>query len=137
MTAPGLPRHVLTILAVADRERSAAFYREAFGWPARVDVPVYTELELPDGRGLGLYQREGFARNTGQAPHELPDGAISGTEVYLRCDDVEATMDRLRRAGARMLSDLAPREWGDDAAYFADPDGNVLVVARPSNDPGR
>ena len=109
MTAPGLPRHVLTILAVADRERSAAFYREAFGWPARVDVPVYTELELPDGRGLGLYQREGFALNTGQVPHELPDGAISGTEVYLRCDDVEATMDRLRRAGARMLSDLAPR----------------------------
>ena len=25
----------------------------------------------------------------------------------------------------------APRDWGDEAAYFADPDGNVLVVARP------
>ncbi len=33
-------------------------------------------------------------------------------------------------AGARELSPLAPRDWGDEAAYFADPDGNVLAVAR-------
>ena len=134
--APDLPRHVLTILAVAHRQRSVAFYREAFGWPARVDAPIYTELELPDGRGLGLYQRENFAHNTGQAPHVIPDGAISGTEVYLHCDDLEATIARLENAGARLLSAAAPREWGDEAAYYADPDGNVLVVARPLEERG-
>jgi len=37
----------------------------------------------------------------------------------------------LEAAGARLLSAAAPRDWGDEAAYFADPDGNVLVVARP------
>ncbi len=128
---PAGPRHVLTILAVGDREASLAFYRAAFDWPTRVDAPVYTELELPDGRGLGLYQREDFAHNTNQAPEVVPGGGISGTEIYLHCDDLPAAIERIRAAGARELSPLAPRDWGDEAAYFADPDGNVLVLARP------
>jgi hypothetical protein len=39
--------------------RSKAFYRAAFGWPARVKTPAYVEVEPPDGRGL--HQREGDA----------------------------------------------------------------------------
>lgn len=128
---PAGPSHILTILAVKDLGVARTFYDAAFGWPARVDVPVYVELELPDGRGLGLYQREGFAHNTGQAPLVIPDGEITGTEIYLHCDDLALTMERLKRAGARELSPRAPRDWGDEAAYYADPDGNVLVVARP------
>ena len=126
------PDHPLTILAVADLARSVAFYREAFGWPARVEVPVYVELALPDGRGLGLYAREGFAINTGQAPAAIAPGAITGTEIYLRTSDIVTAIARIQGAGARALSPLAPRPWGDDAAYFADPDGNVVVLATPS-----
>src|SRR5207244_3574714 len=33
-------------------------------------------------------------------------------------------------AGARPLSPRAPRVWGDEAAYFADPDGHVVAVSR-------
>lgn len=123
--------HVLTILAVTDLERAAAFYEAAFGWRARVRVSVYVELELDDGRGLGLYEREGFARNTGEAPAPVPEGGISGTELYFRCDDLSDAIARLERAGARVLSARAQRDWGDEAAYFADPDGNVVVVACP------
>ncbi len=129
---PTPPRHVLTILAVADLQRSRRFYQDTFGWPARVEVPVYVELALPDGRGLGLYRRENFAHNTGQEPQALPEGAIAGTEVYLHCDDLHAAVARAQRAGGRLLSAAAPREWGDDAAYLADPDGNVVVLATPS-----
>ena len=42
-------------------------------------------------------------------------------------------IERLVRAGARELSPLAVRPWGDEAAYFADPSGNVLVVARAAS----
>lgn len=125
------PHHLLTILAVADLERSLAFYTEAFGWPLRVDAPVYKELELPDGRGLGLYQREAYAKNTGLLPDVVPAGAITGTEIYLHVGDLEAAVQRLRKLGARELSPPSERPWGDRAAYFADPDGNVLVVAKP------
>lgn len=125
------PLHVLTILAVSDLERSAAFYEAAFGWPARVREKVYVEFDLPDGRGLGLYRREGFAHNTGQAPEELPPGALAGTELYFHDTALDGAIERLYSAGARLLSERALRDWGDEAAYFADPDGNVLVVARP------
>ncbi len=125
-------RHVLTILAVDDLERAAAFYDAAFGWRRQVDAPVYVELELPSGMRLGLYEREGFGRNTGRVPVRTPLGELSPTELYLHVDDLPAAISRLEAAGARPLSPLARRDWGDDAAYFADPDGNVLVVARPS-----
>lgn len=131
-TNASLARHTLTILAVSDLPRSTAFYRAAFAWPTRVDVPVYVEFELPDGRGLGLYDRAGYARNTGQAPVVVPKGEITGTELYFHVADLDEAVARLGAAGARLLSPAAPRDWGDVAAYFADPDGNVIVVAKPT-----
>jgi predicted enzyme related to lactoylglutathione lyase len=128
-------RHVLTILAVADLPRAREFYDRAFGWKREWDLPVYCEYSMPGGMLLGLYDRRGFARITGLAPAAVPEGAISATEIYLRVEDLDGAAARLAAAGARLLSPAAPREWGDDAAYFADPDGNVLVVARPT--PGR
>ena len=124
-------RPILTILAVRDLARSVRFYREAFGWPVRVDAPVYVELELPDGRGLGLYERAGFAHNTGREPAAAPDGQTTGTELYFHCDDLPADLARIEAAGATLLAPLADKPWGDEAAYWADPDGNVLVLARP------
>lgn len=124
-------RHVLTILAVRDLARARAFYRDAFGWAQPVDAPVYAEFELPGGMRLGVYQREGFARNTGLEPSAVPVGAISSTEIYLHVDDLPAAVARLGSAGARLLSPASKRDWGDEAAYFADPDGNVIVVAKP------
>ena len=124
-------RHVLTILAVDDLERAAGFYEQAFGWPRSVSVPVYVELDAA-GMRLGLYLREGFAKNTGgEIPAARPPRGTSATEIYLHCDDLDDVIARLRAIGARVLSELAPRPWGDDAAYFADPEGNVVAVARP------
>jgi steroid delta-isomerase-like uncharacterized protein len=124
-------RHVLTILAVADAERAASFYSQVFAWPLAVHVPVYREFELPQGQRLGLYQREAFARNTGALPAQVEALGITATELYLHVDDVAAAATRALAAGARLLSAQALRPWGDDAAYVADPDGNVVVVARP------
>jgi predicted enzyme related to lactoylglutathione lyase len=135
MTSAGPPRHVLTILAVEDLARATAFYDAAFGWEVAVDVPVYREYALPGGMRLGLYRRDGFARNTGIVPAATPPGAISGTEIYLRVEDLDAAVGRLRSAGARLLSPAAPRDWGDHVAYLADPDGNVLALARSSPSP--
>ncbi len=121
----------IVLLAVADLPRALRFYRDAFGWPQTVDAPVYAELELPGGQRLGLYAHEGFARNLGEPPALAPPGRVTGTELYFHAADVPAAIARIEAAGARLVSPLAPRGWGDEAAYFADPDGNVLVVARP------
>ncbi len=124
-------KHVLTILAVENLSRSVAFYAESFGWRQVADAPVYAECALPGGMRLGLYERQGFGRNTGRVPARIAVGELAPTELYFYADDLRATVDRLKGAGARVLSALAPRDWGDEAAYFADPDGNVVVIARP------
>jgi predicted enzyme related to lactoylglutathione lyase len=128
----GMARLVVTILAVDDVERAARFYRQAFGWPIRVDVPVLVEFALPGGGGLSVYKRSGFARNTGLPPQPKPAGATTATELYFHVEDLDAAEERLTAAGARLLSPRAPRDWGDEATYYADPEGNVVVVARPA-----
>ena len=130
MSTSPAPRLDLVILAVAELPRAVAFWRAAFELAPRVEVPVYVELELPGGMAIGLYERHGFGRNIGQTPSPPQPGAIQPTELYFRCDDLDAAIARLEHAGARCLSPRAPRDWGDEAAYYADPDGNVVVVAR-------
>jgi predicted enzyme related to lactoylglutathione lyase len=123
-------RHILTILAVKDLPKAVKFYAQAFGWTQTVDVPVYAEFELPGGQRVGLYERESFGLNTGQDPFAIPKGALTGTELYFYSDDLERDIERMIEAGARQLSELKARDWGDEAAYFADADGNVIVIAK-------
>lgn len=128
----------MTILAVSDLPAAARFYERAFELAPVVAVPVYREYALPGGQRLGLYQREVFGHNTGQVPAQVPAGELTATELYWWVDgeaDLEPWLARLTAAGARLLSAKAPRPWGDEAAYFADPEGNVLVVARPLQGP--
>jgi catechol 2,3-dioxygenase-like lactoylglutathione lyase family enzyme len=123
-------RHILTILAVQDLDAATRFYRAAFGWSQPVAAPVYSEFELPGGMRLGLYERNAFGRNTGQVPAPIARGELAPAELYLETDEIEGAIAALLAAGGRELSPLARRDWGDEAAYFADLDGNVLVLAR-------
>jgi catechol 2,3-dioxygenase-like lactoylglutathione lyase family enzyme len=121
---------LLTIFGVRDVERSARFYEAAFGWRRVVDVPVYVEFAVPDGPRLGVYQRSGFAKNTGRPSAPSVPETTTATELYFRVADVDAAASAALAAGAELLSPRAPRDWGDEAAYVADPDGNVIVFAR-------
>ncbi|HTL23377.1 MAG TPA: VOC family protein [Mycobacteriales bacterium] len=121
----------LVVLAVTDLHRSVGFYRQALGWEQVEAAPVYAELVSPAGLRLGLYERTAFARNPGTAPPTAPSGT-SATELYFRTADVDAAVSRLQAAGAELLSPRVLRDWGDEAAYLADPDGNVVVVACPA-----
>lgn len=123
----------LIILAVHDLERSLAFYRQVFDWRQTVDAPGYAEFELPSGLRVGLYSREGFARNLGQTAWPVPPAELTSTEIYFLDNDPTNLILRLRKAGARELSPLALRDWGDEAAYYADPDGNIIVAARTAS----
>ena len=120
------------ILAVADVGRAVTFYETAFGWSRnrRIDYSNYVELHLPEGGTLGLYERSGFAEEVGGEPAALADGAVSPAYLYVRVDDVDDAVERLEAAGARPLSPLLDRSWGERAAWFADPDGHVVAVAQ-------
>jgi predicted enzyme related to lactoylglutathione lyase len=120
----------LLIFAVEDLQRAVAFYVDAFGWEKRLEAPSYVELALPGGLRLGLYERQAFAKNLGLSPAPRPS-AITATEIYVYPPDLDAAIGDVTRAGARVLDPLRRRDWGDEVAYFADPDGNVVALARP------
>ena len=122
------------IFAVSDLSRAVDFYERALGWPRNpaIDFTNYVELLSPDGGALGLFERAGFAELVGAQPTDVPDDAVPPAYLYVRVEDVEATAERLLAAGGRALSDVAPRSWGERAAWFADPDGNVVAIAQAS-----
>lgn len=126
-------RHALTIFAVDDLAAMRAFYEAGCGWTVTVEVPVYVEFALPAGMRFGLYQRQGYALQVGGPPQAREPGVPGRAELYLLVEAAEfsAAQERLQRAGARLLSPAKPRDWGDEVAYFADPEDNVLAVARP------
>jgi predicted enzyme related to lactoylglutathione lyase len=64
----------------------------------------------------------------GAEPAEL-NGRVSPAYLYVRVSDLDETVSRLEAAGARLLSPASDRSWGERAAWFADPDGNVIAVA--------
>lgn len=118
------------VLAVADVDRAYAFYREVFGWESHLEWPgEYTELVVTEDDRLGLYRRDGYAVTAGAEPADL-NGRVSPAYLYVRVDDLDGTIARLRKVSARPLSPRSERTWGEEAAYFADPDGNVVAVAR-------
>ncbi len=126
-----MPRLALVILAVEDARRSAAFYRDAFGWSVTVEEDVYVELALPERLRLGLYRRDGYARNTGVEAAEIPADRAGPAELYVHVDDLGEMLARVTRAGGRVLSERARRPWGDEVGYVADPDGHVVAIAVP------
>ena len=121
------------IFAVSDVRQSAAFYEQAFGWPRnqRIDYSNYVELVVGEGSSLGLYERSGYAEEVGAEPVRVPPDARRPRlplRPCRRCASRSAA--RLEAAGARPLSPLVDRSWGERAAWFADPDGNVVAVAQ-------
>ena len=89
-----------------------------------------TEFAVGDGVVLGLMPEAGIRSLLGPS---LPDPAaaqgIPRAEIYLVVDDAAAYHARALAAGARELSALARRSWGDSAAYSLDPDGHVVAFA--------
>jgi predicted enzyme related to lactoylglutathione lyase len=125
---------VQVIFAVNDVRRSVAFYQGVFGWPRNelIDYREYVELHASGGT-LGLCERDTYASLTQATPMTPENGDVSPAYLYVRVPDVREAIARLDEAGARPLAPLAPRSWGDEAAWFADPDGNVVAVAQASS----
>jgi predicted enzyme related to lactoylglutathione lyase len=119
------------IFAVSDVGRSVAFYQGVFDWPRneQIDYREYVELHAPDGT-LGLCERETYAGLTQATPMTPQNGDVSPAYLYVRVADVGTTIAKLDEAGARPLAPLSRRSWGEEAAWFADPDGNVVAVAQ-------
>jgi catechol 2,3-dioxygenase-like lactoylglutathione lyase family enzyme len=119
----------IAILYVRDQAAAAAFYRAVLGVEPTLDVPGMTELPLAGGARLGLMPEAGIARLLDGAVDPAAASGAARAELYLRVHDPAAFLARALAAGARLLSPLRARDWGETVAYCQDPDGHVLAFA--------
>jgi catechol 2,3-dioxygenase-like lactoylglutathione lyase family enzyme len=118
------------IFFVGDQEASRRFHAAVLDLEPTLHVPGMTEFRLGPGCVLGLMPAAGIRRLLGD---RLPDpGGAAGVpraELYLVVDDPARYHERALRHGARELSGLTRRSWGDRVAYSICPDGHVLAFA--------
>ena len=103
----------LVVFRVRDWRAAVRFYTEALGFKLvhSVDEDRWAMLELPDGETrIGLL------------------GGDGGPRPNVRCDDLAATVDELKRRGVRVTEDLRVSAKGYRVATVVDPEGNELQL---------
>jgi len=116
------------ILYVGDQLAATAFYRATLDLEPQLDVPGMTEFRIGEDAVLGLMPERGIMRLLGPVLGDPSSCAgVPRCEVYLTVDDPERYLSRAVDAGARLLSEVAPRDWGHRVGYCADLDGHVVA----------
>ncbi len=119
-----------TILFVDNQERSSLFYQKIFRQASDLNVSGMTEFNLSDHCKLGLMPNNGIARIlANQLPHPQDGNGIPRCELYLYVEDIQLEFENAINSGAKLISPIIERNWGDRACYFADPDGHVIAFA--------
>ncbi|UNK71169.1 VOC family protein [Microbacterium sp. H1-D42] len=114
-------------LAVADVERSRAFYVDGLGWHPIFESDDVLMFAVADRVILSLWSVQGFTAEIGEAPASgLAPITLShnlATEA-----EVDAVLAEAAALGAR-VSAATHREWGGYSGYFTDPDGFRWEIA--------
>ena len=119
-----------TILYVRDQQVATQFYSAVLVLEPKLNVPGMTEFQLSDDHVLGLMPEAGIKKLLGDS---ILDPALNRdvprAELYLTVSDPAIYHKRAIKHGAKELSPLEKRNWGDLAAYSLDLDGHVLAFA--------
>lgn len=130
-----------TFIAVDDHDKALTFYRDALGlevrndvayegmrWvtvgsPAQPDVDIVLEPPVADPNASDADKQA--------AAELLAKGLLRG--AIFATDDVDATFERIRAAGAEVLQEPVDQFWGVRDCAFRDPAGNMLRFAQPTS----
>ena len=129
------PRIHLLTLAIADLERSLAFYRDGLGLPANAIVGREFEhgavvfVKLAGGLTLALYPAASLAHEANVTRLVNHTGAIAIGHIVPSKADVDAIITRAVSAGAVVTDPPHDRFWGGYSGHFTDPDGHLWEIA--------
>ena len=118
------------ILFVADQQRSSEFYSIILQKQPVLDVSGMTEFLLADNLKLGLMPENGIAKILShKTPHPRKGNGIPRCELYLLVDNIEELFALAIKSGAKEISQIQPRDWGDTVGYVSDFDGHIIAFA--------
>jgi len=122
------------IFAVADVERSVAFYRDALGCEveALYDDPPYATLALA-GMRLSLAEQGHPAEDRPGIELRTPaDPARLDALLVVEVDDARAEHARLGAIGVPFLAEPYEPPWGGCRFFCVDPDGYLVEIEQPA-----
>ncbi len=121
---------IIFILYVENQNLSTVFYTKILKQKPVLHVPGMTEFQLSEQTKLGLMPNKGIAKVLGNnTAHPQEGQGIPRCELYLRYDNAEQYFQDALKAGAKLISPMRARDWGDFAGYLADPDGYIIAFA--------
>jgi catechol 2,3-dioxygenase-like lactoylglutathione lyase family enzyme/GNAT superfamily N-acetyltransferase len=98
-----------------DVARAVAFYQRLGLTLIVLDLPGYARFECPNGATFSVHNHD-----------TTPSGG--GPLVYFECDELDASVRRLRAAGIEFEALPQDQPWLWREAYLRDPDGNRLCL---------
>lgn len=112
--------------------RAQDFYREAFGWTITPAPDMnYTMVATTPTDASGM-PKEAGSINGGMMTRQ---GPITSPVITIEVDDIDATLPRIEQLGGAVA--MPKRAIGDMgfAAYFTDPEGNLLGLWEEARKP--
>ncbi|MFI8950209.1 VOC family protein [Streptomyces sp. NPDC053750] len=126
-------------IAVDDHDKALAFYRDVLGLEVRGDVGFegmrWVTVGSPAQPGVDIVLEPPLADpNASAADREaiaelLAKGLLRG--VIFTTEDVDATFEHIRAAGAEVLQEPVDQPYGVRDCAFRDPAGNMLRFTQP------
>ena len=117
----------LITLGVADLERSRRFY-EALGWMTGAEPGDDVVFFQAGGMVVALWDRARLAEDS-CVEDSLGWGGVTLAVNFASREEVDATIEEARSAGADIGREPAETFWGGYSAVFVDPDGHPWEVA--------
>jgi len=122
--------HCEIILYVADQKKSRDFYSALLGKYPSLDVPGMTEFILSESLKLGLMPENGIAKIlSDKTPHPSSGNGIPRCELYLNVSNPQDSYRFAISLGAKEISEVNYRDWGDTVGYVSDFDGHIIAFA--------
>ena len=114
----------LVPLPVTDVDRAKDFYVQTLGFRLDVDVTPSEGMRIvqltPPGSACSIVIGTGM-----QAISDMTPGSVKG--LHLVVDDIAVAREELLARGVQ-IGELVPVGGGVTYAWFADPDGNTMVL---------
>lgn len=118
------------ILYVSNQERSTSFYHHLLKLEPITNVEGMTEFQLMPGVKLGLMPVKGIAKVlNSKMPHPSEGDGVPRCELYLKVPSAERFLQRAIELGGELISEIEPRDWGDNVGYLSDLDGHIIAFA--------